>query len=95
MALLLPLGSGCKVNMSTITKIVMITNQQSQESSEQNPELTTIMLLPQVLPLYWVQTLVLPQSWSRGRSRARPASCLEVEEMWKIENCTYDLFLAL
>ena len=36
MALLLPLGSGCKVNMSTITKIVMITNQQSQESSEHN-----------------------------------------------------------
>ena len=36
MALLLPFGSGCKVNMSTITKIVMITYQQSQESSEHN-----------------------------------------------------------
>ena len=57
------------------------TNQQSQDSSEQNPELTTIMLLPQVLPLCWVQTLVPPQSWSRDRSRARPASGLEVEEM--------------
>ena len=37
MALLLPFGSGCKVNMSTkVTKIDMITNQQSQESSEHN-----------------------------------------------------------
>ena len=81
MALLLPFGSGCKVNMSTITKIVMITNQQSQESSEPNQELTTIMFLPQVLPLCWVQTLVQPQSWSRGRSRAQPVSGLEVEEM--------------
>ena len=74
MALLLPFGSGCKVNMS---KIVMITYQQSQESSEHNQ-----------LCFYLRFSLCAGfRLWFRHRVGAVVVAGLGLQVVWRLKRC--------